>query len=157
MVERFCINQKWIRYTKARRKKSGLDNPSRRIGFGMGSKLPRNGNLGTVDERRKDHFDQCKRTQDTLTDYHCNCKQPMAYNNNHERTPFVEYIIPMFKYLAKETNLLGFAWCEKLVETQKYAQIADVDYNLTEVKKKYADGLGKLNRHESVFLSHPVA
>ena len=77
-----------------------------------------------------------ERTQDTLTDYHCNCKQPMAYNNNHERTPFVEYIIPMFKYLAKETNLLGFAWCEKLVETQKYAQIADVDYNLTEIKKK---------------------
>ena len=50
----------------------------------------------------------------TLTDYHCNYKQPMISNNNHERTFFVEYIVPMFKYFAKETNLLGFSWCEKL-------------------------------------------
>ncbi|KAG1441793.1 hypothetical protein G6F46_013242 [Rhizopus delemar] len=34
------------------------DNSLRRIRFGMGSKLPRDGNLGTVDERRKEHFNK---------------------------------------------------------------------------------------------------
>ncbi|ORE05722.1 hypothetical protein BCV72DRAFT_208714 [Rhizopus microsporus var. microsporus] len=89
----------------------------------------------------------------TLTDYHCNCKQHMASNNNHERTPFVEYVVPMFKYLAKETNLLGFSWCEKMVETQAYAQIAEVDFLPAEVKKKkYSDGLGRLNKYETLFI-----
>ncbi|KAI7896587.1 uncharacterized protein EV154DRAFT_547240 [Mucor mucedo] len=40
----------------------------------------------------------------TLTDFHCNCKQPIVFNSNHERTPFVEYVIPMFKYLSIETG-----------------------------------------------------
>ncbi|CEP19194.1 hypothetical protein [Parasitella parasitica] len=88
----------------------------------------------------------------TLTDFHCNCKQPMNFTNNHERTPFVEFIVPMFKYLAKQTNLLGFSWCEKLVETQKYAQIEEVNFVIADVDKKYADGLGKLQNHESLFI-----
>lgn len=71
----------------------------------------------------------------TLTDYHCNCKQPMISNNNHERTPFVEYVVPMFKYFAKETNLLGFSWCEKIIETQTYAQIEEVDFVPADVKQ----------------------
>ncbi len=37
----------------------------------------------------------------SLTDYHCNCKQTMIANNNYKKTPFVEYIVPVFKYLAK--------------------------------------------------------
>lgn len=41
----------------------------------------------------------------------------------------------MFKYLAKGTNLLGFSLCENVVETQTYAQIAEVDFVLAEVKK----------------------
>lgn len=32
----------------------------------------------------------------TLTDFSSNCKQHST--NNHERTPFVKYIVPMFKY-----------------------------------------------------------
>ncbi|CAO3639361.1 unnamed protein product [Mucor hiemalis] len=88
----------------------------------------------------------------TLTDFHCNCKQPMVTNSNHERTPFVDYVIPMFKYLAKETGLLDFSWCEKLVETQKYAQIAEVDYEAAGTDRKYADGLGKSNNSETLFI-----
>ncbi|KAI9270140.1 hypothetical protein EDC94DRAFT_499451, partial [Helicostylum pulchrum] len=36
----------------------------------------------------------------TLTDFHCSCKQPIILNSNHERTPFVEYVVPVFKYLS---------------------------------------------------------
>ncbi|CAO3658239.1 unnamed protein product [Rhizopus stolonifer] len=76
----------------------------------------------------------------------------MASNNNHERTAFVEHTVPMFKYLAKKTNLLGFSWCEKLVETQKYAQLAEVNYELSKVEMKYSDGLGRSNNYESLFI-----
>lgn len=31
-----------------------------------------------------------------LTDYHANCKKP-TLNNSNERTPFCEYVIPIFK------------------------------------------------------------
>ena len=88
----------------------------------------------------------------THTDYHCNCKQPKSSDNNHERTPFVGYVVPMFEYLVKGTNLLGLSWCEKVVETQTYAQIAEVDFVPAEGKKKYADGLGKLNNYETLFI-----
>ncbi|OBZ81520.1 hypothetical protein A0J61_10434 [Choanephora cucurbitarum] len=88
----------------------------------------------------------------TLTDFHCNCKQPIVLNTNYERTPFVEFVIPVFKYLSKETNLLDFSWCEKLIQTHKYAQIAGVDYESRNVDIKYADGLGKANNLEAVFI-----
>ncbi|KAG2208091.1 hypothetical protein INT47_010453 [Mucor saturninus] len=88
----------------------------------------------------------------TLTDFHCNCKQPMVFNSNHERTPFVKYVIRMLKYLFKETGLLDFSWCEKLVENQKYAQIVKVDYDTTSTDRKYADGLGKTNSPEVLFI-----
>ncbi|KAI9273833.1 hypothetical protein EDC94DRAFT_510359, partial [Helicostylum pulchrum] len=102
------------------------------------------------DNMKSKHFANI--TAYTLTDYHCNCKQPMVFNNNLEKTPFVEFVVPVFKYLAKETNLLGFSWCEKLTETQKYAQIAETNFVSANVDRKYADGLGKLNGYESLFI-----
>jgi hypothetical protein len=83
-----------------------------------------------------------------LTDFHCSCKQSFSI----ERTPFVEYVVPVFKYLAKETNMITFAWCEKLVESQKYTHIAKVDFESSEVDKKYADGLGKADDCETLFI-----
>ncbi|CAO3677564.1 unnamed protein product [Rhizopus microsporus] len=49
----------------------------------------------------------------------------------------------MFEYLVKGTNLLGLSWCEKVVETQTYAQIAEVDFVPAE---------GKLNNYETLFI-----
>lgn len=48
--------------------------------------------------------------------------------------------------------MITFAWCEKLVESQKYTHIAEVDFEASEVDKKYADGLGKVDGCESVFI-----
>ncbi|KAG1042672.1 hypothetical protein G6F43_011838 [Rhizopus delemar] len=76
----------------------------------------------------------------------------MILNSNHERTPFVEYVISMFKYLSKETDMLDFSWCEKLVETQKYTQIVGVDYASASTDRKYADGIGKTNNYEALFI-----
>ncbi|KAG2198279.1 hypothetical protein INT47_004363, partial [Mucor saturninus] len=52
----------------------------------------------------------------------------------------------------QKTGLLDFSWCEKLVETQKYAQIVEVDYDTTITDRKYADGLGKSNNSEVMFI-----
>lgn len=50
--------------------------------------------------------------QYTLTDYHgmigLDSNQP--YNHNHERTFWVERVIPMFKYFSKKTGLVSFKW-----------------------------------------------
>jgi hypothetical protein len=48
----------------------------------------------------------------TLTDYYgmiaLDPNQP--YNHNHERTFWVERVIPMFKYFSKMTGLVSFKW-----------------------------------------------
>ncbi|KAL9540857.1 hypothetical protein MBANPS3_009446 [Mucor bainieri] len=79
----------------------------------------------------------------TLTDFSSNCKQPIQRTNNHERTPFVKYIVPMFKYFSQETNLIEFAWCEKGLETYGMAALESNDFVLNHCSKKYADALGK--------------
>lgn len=47
-----------------------------------------------------------------LTDYHANCYKP-AYpipGSINERTPFIEFVIPIFKYFSSVTKLLSFQW-----------------------------------------------
>jgi hypothetical protein len=40
----------------------------------------------------------------SLTDFISNCKQPPTLIGNHERSGFVKYIVPAFKYLSQETG-----------------------------------------------------
>lgn len=79
----------------------------------------------------------------TLTDFHSNCKQLTRNNNNHERTSFVKYIVPMFKYFSQETNLIEFSWCEKGLETYGMAALENNNYVTSYSDRKYADALGK--------------
>ncbi|KAI7879532.1 uncharacterized protein EV154DRAFT_52000 [Mucor mucedo] len=79
----------------------------------------------------------------TLTDFTSNCKQPLSSTNNHERTPFVKYIVPMFKYFSQERQFIEFCWCEKGLETQDMAVLENNDFVISLVDKKYADALGK--------------
>ncbi|RCH89981.1 hypothetical protein CU098_009815 [Rhizopus stolonifer] len=79
----------------------------------------------------------------TLTDFSSNCKQPLHSTNNHERTPFVKYIVPMFKYFGQETNLIEFSWCEKSLETYGMAALESSDFVKNTCDRKYADALGK--------------
>ena len=79
----------------------------------------------------------------TLTDFSSNCKQPMRNSNNHERTPFVKYIVPMFKYLSQESNLTELYWCEKMIGSQGLAVSESNDFVISFSDRKYADGLGR--------------
>lgn len=45
-----------------------------------------------------------------LSDYHANCSKPSYILIPNERTPFAEYIIPIFKYFSASTKLLSFIW-----------------------------------------------
>lgn len=36
----------------------------------------------------------------TLTDYYANCLKPAPTNSLNERTAFVEYVVPIFKYYS---------------------------------------------------------
>ncbi|KAI8078733.1 uncharacterized protein BX664DRAFT_37952 [Halteromyces radiatus] len=45
-----------------------------------------------------------------LSDYHANCSKPSYIVLPNERTPFAEYVIPIFKYFSASTKLLSFIW-----------------------------------------------
>lgn len=46
----------------------------------------------------------------TLTDYYANCMKPTPANSLNERTPFVEYVVPIFKYYSAVYKDLSFQW-----------------------------------------------
>lgn len=72
-----------------------------------------------------------------LTDYHANCNKPSYIVLPNERTPFAEYVIPIFKYFSASTNLLSFIWCEKGSPSNKQLMIC-----LSESQRKLLDGIG---------------
>jgi hypothetical protein len=74
---------------------------------------------------------------------------------NHERTAFVKYVVPMFKYFSQETNLIEFSWCERAVEAQELAGLQSNDYYVSgDMERRFADGLGKnvITKNEEVFM-----
>ncbi|KAI8076923.1 hypothetical protein BDF21DRAFT_342009, partial [Thamnidium elegans] len=73
-----------------------------------------------------------------LTDYVSNCEKIPLLIPNNERTPFVEHVVPIFKYFASTTKLLSFLWCEKGLESSKIIAIC-MPHNAT---KKLMDGIG---------------
>lgn len=50
----------------------------------------------------------------TLTDFYANCLKPSPANSLNERTPFVEYVVPIFKYYSAVYKSLTFQWYDKL-------------------------------------------
>ena len=63
-------------------------------------------NLGdNVDERQ-----DIRLLRYILSDYHANCSKPSYTVLPNERTPFAEYVIPIFKYFSASTKLLSFIW-----------------------------------------------
>ncbi|KAI8094000.1 hypothetical protein BDF21DRAFT_489601 [Thamnidium elegans] len=45
-----------------------------------------------------------------LTDFYANCLKPSSTNSLNERTPFVEYVVPIFKYYSAVYNDSTFQW-----------------------------------------------
>lgn len=77
-----------------------------------------------------------------LTDFTSNCKQHSLLIGNHERTAFVKYVIPPFKYSSQETGNTIMSWCEKQVESQVVAGLEPNDYQSAAYEQKFADGHG---------------
>lgn len=45
-----------------------------------------------------------------LTDYTANCMKPVYPTPTNERTPYVESIVPIFKYLSAVMGTVAFVW-----------------------------------------------
>ncbi|CEP14615.1 hypothetical protein [Parasitella parasitica] len=76
-----------------------------------------------------------------LTDFYANCLKPSPTNSLNERTPFVEFVVPIFKYYSAVYNDLTFQWCEKGLETNKCIVYYNAD---GKAKRRLADGIGYL-------------
>ncbi|ORZ07374.1 hypothetical protein BCR42DRAFT_397289 [Absidia repens] len=48
---------------------------------------------------------------------------------NHERTPFIENIVPSLLSLSKITGMVEFEWCETEFTSSKYLDLMENDYN----------------------------
>ncbi|ORX57016.1 hypothetical protein DM01DRAFT_1362403 [Hesseltinella vesiculosa] len=48
-----------------------------------------------------------------LTDFWATAVKPDYPTSTNERTPFVESIVPLFKYLSAVMRSVAFVWCEK--------------------------------------------
>ncbi|KAG2227189.1 hypothetical protein INT45_008433 [Circinella minor] len=66
------------------------------------------------------------------------------FEKKHERSFWVESVVPIFKYMAVTNNLIVFSWCESLVKTHCNSQIVPGIWKNT-TKKLFADGLGRNN------------
>lgn len=45
-----------------------------------------------------------------LTYYYANCIKPVTMTMNNERTPFVEYVVPLLKYSSAAYSTISFQW-----------------------------------------------
>lgn len=89
-----------------------------------------------------------------LTDFSSNCKQTVSNTNTHERTSFVKYIVPMFKYFSQETNLNKFCRCETGLESREEATMESNDFVVSYPDRRFADALGKntVTKNEECFI-----
>ncbi|KAG0735965.1 hypothetical protein G6F57_010156 [Rhizopus arrhizus] len=90
-------------------------------------------NLGDDDDERQD----IRLLRYILSDYHANCSKPSYIVLSNERTPFAEYVIPIFKYFSASTKLLSFIWCGKGSPSNKQLMLC-----LSESQRKLLDGIG---------------
>ncbi|KAI7888701.1 uncharacterized protein EV154DRAFT_304183 [Mucor mucedo] len=74
-----------------------------------------------------------------LTDFYANCMKPPLLNKANERTPFVEYLVPIFKYYSAVYQNINFQWCEKGLDGNKCLKYFDLE---DQGKKRLADGIG---------------
>lgn len=66
------------------------------------------------------------------------CHRP-PLNLSHERTFYIDHVIPVFSYFGNETGLLDFSWCEKTIEHRNHSTVSVSSWN--KGTAKLADGL----------------
>ncbi|EIE76823.1 hypothetical protein RO3G_01527 [Rhizopus delemar RA 99-880] len=94
----------------------------------------------------------------TLCSFHLVAKTVPEYMNNHERTYFIENIIPSMLSLAKNTGFIEFKWygrkkCETEFHSTKTLNLVDYDYDLRGAPpSKNIDALGILSTQNNMEL-----
>ncbi|KAI9308597.1 hypothetical protein BJ944DRAFT_259969 [Cunninghamella echinulata] len=73
-----------------------------------------------------------------LTFYANNCTYEFKHHSKHERTFWIQYIVPIFEAFSKQTKIIYFNWCEK--EVNKSTAL------------KYVDGLGMDKNSNNIIL-----
>ncbi|KAI9007857.1 hypothetical protein CLU79DRAFT_829619 [Phycomyces nitens] len=72
-----------------------------------------------------------------LTDFYSKCQRNPHFQPKHERTFWVDRVVPIFQALGDHSQLLGFQWCE--VPTEEHTEFT---IDPTTVPIKFHDGLG---------------
>ncbi|KAI9005467.1 hypothetical protein CLU79DRAFT_806723 [Phycomyces nitens] len=74
-----------------------------------------------------------------------------AFNRDHERTFWVEYVVPIFKHFSIMNNEVIFSWCESMVLSHSNSQMVPGVWNNTP-EKLFADGLGRKDGFEIIIM-----
>ncbi|KAI8880266.1 hypothetical protein K501DRAFT_302375 [Backusella circina FSU 941] len=122
--------------------------------------LPRNATLWTknVDNLDRRSYIFLDIVRYTLCSFNLVAKTVPEYMSNHERTYFIENIIPSMLSLAKNTGFIEFKWygrkkCETEFHSTKTLNLADYDYDLRGAPaSKNIDALGILSTQSNMEL-----
>ncbi|KAI8330033.1 hypothetical protein BD560DRAFT_303337, partial [Blakeslea trispora] len=80
-----------------------------------------------------------------LTDFWVICFQD-DFRKDHERSFWVERIVPLFKYLGASDQVV-FSWCEDYAQSNQENQ-RDPGIWLNTKNNIFSDGIGRMNMHE---------
>ncbi|CAO3672392.1 unnamed protein product [Rhizopus stolonifer] len=89
----------------------------------------------------------------TLCSFHLIYRTVSSYMVNHERSYFIENIIPSLLALAKNTGFVEFKWCETEFCSKKTLNLSEYDYDLRSApSSKFTDALGTLTTQNNMEL-----
>ncbi|KAI9259165.1 hypothetical protein EDC94DRAFT_497230, partial [Helicostylum pulchrum] len=69
---------------------------------------------------------------------------------NHERTFFVDFIVPIFQYFHDQVQYLQFQWCEVYIQSRSTGLIDMQTW--AKDKNGYADGIGYTGQDERLLM-----
>lgn len=91
-----------------------------------------------------------KLVQHALTCFSSRCSRITAIKTNHERTFFVDFIVPIFQYFHDQIQYLQFQWCEVYIQSRSTG-LVDMQ-TWTKDKVGYADGIGYTGQDERLLV-----
>ncbi|RCH84738.1 hypothetical protein CU097_008640, partial [Rhizopus azygosporus] len=101
------------------------------------------------DNRKETFFNIVKYS---LTAFHLACRSSHINISNHERTHFVENIIPSLLALGKTLDFIEFKWRESEFISAKVLNQKSCDYDLRSTSGRSIDALGTLTTHNNMEL-----
>ncbi|KAI8139086.1 hypothetical protein BJV82DRAFT_273673 [Fennellomyces sp. T-0311] len=79
-----------------------------------------------------------------MTGFHLLSHSTVYPTTDHERTFFVEYVIPGLMAISKMSDSFDFFWCEFEMQSVKEMDMVDKDFNLMKTQHRFIDALGKM-------------